>query len=110
MGNECIIKAFEGTVDRCPIVVQGKATKVKHDGKTIFKKIDNPFNAGLYSSLCGSDIPYSLEVSARNEYDVVMGVRHKEYLIEGVQFDPSSLLTVSGSQIIDNLLKEVGRK
>ena len=109
-GQGCIIKAFEGRVDRCPMVKHGRIAKVKHDGKTIFKKLENPFNAGLYNSLCSSDVPYSLEVSARSENDIVMGVRHKDYFVEGIQFDPSSLLTVSGSMIIDNLLKEVSKK
>ena len=109
-GCQHIIEAFEGKVNRSPTVLHGRATKIEHDDKTIFKKIDNPFNAGVYNSLSGSDIPYDLEVSARSENDVVMGVRHKESFVEGIQFDPSSLLTVSGSLIIENLLKEVWKK
>lgn len=109
-GSECIIEAFEGKVNRSPTVLHGKTTKIEHDDKTIFKKIDNPFAAGVYNSLSGSDISYDLEVSARSSNDIVMGVRHKETFVEGVQFDPSSLLTVSGGLIIDNLLKEIGKK
>jgi len=108
-GNLCIIDAFEGKVNRS-LIMHGKLTEVRHDGKTIFKKLDNPFNAGTYNSLSGSDIPLSLEVSARSSNDVVMGVRHKEYFVEGIQFDPSSLLTVDGGLIIENLLKEVDKK
>jgi anthranilate synthase/aminodeoxychorismate synthase-like glutamine amidotransferase len=110
LGNECIILAFDGKVSRSPVINHGKITKIKHDGKTIFKDIENPFNAGSYNSLSGYEIPYSLEVSARNEFDAVMGVRHKEYSVEGVQFNPESVLTAAGGLIIDNLLKEIEKK
>jgi len=110
LGLSCIIEAFEGKVNRSSIINHGKITKIDHDGKTIFKKIDNPFNAGTYNSYSGSDIPLDLEVSARSQNDIVMGVRHKEYFVEGIQFDPGSILTVDGSLIIDTLLKEVGKK
>jgi anthranilate synthase/aminodeoxychorismate synthase-like glutamine amidotransferase len=109
-GCGCIIEAFEGKVDRSPVINHGKIIKVNHDDKTIFKKINNPFNAGVYSSLSASDVPYDLEVSARNENDIVMGVRHKECFVEGIQFDPGSLLTADGSLIIENLLNEIGKK
>jgi anthranilate synthase/aminodeoxychorismate synthase-like glutamine amidotransferase len=109
-GCECIIWAFEGKVSRTPVINHGRITKINHDGKTIFKKMDNPFIAGLYNSLSASDVPYSLEVSARSENDIVMGVRHKECFVEGIQFHPESLLTAQGSLIISNLIKEVGKK
>ena len=109
-GCECIIEAFEGKVNRSPVINHGKITKINHDDKTIFKKIGNPFDAGTYNSFSGSDIPFDLEVSARSSNDIVMGVRHKECFVEGIQFDPASLLTVSGSLIIENLLKEVEKK
>jgi len=60
--------------------------------------------------LTTSDVPYSLEVSARSENDIVMGVRHKECFVEGIQFNPESLLTVHGNLIIENVIKEVGKK
>lgn len=110
LGHECIIEAFDGKVNRCPLIHHGKITKVRHDDKTIFKKLGNPFNAGTYNSLSGLDIPYSLEVSARSENDVVMGVRHKEYFVEGIQFHPESLLTAEGGLIIENVIKEAGKK
>jgi anthranilate synthase/aminodeoxychorismate synthase-like glutamine amidotransferase len=109
-GCECIIEAFEGKISKSAVINHGKIIKVSHDDKTIFKKLDNPFNAGVYHSLAASDVPYELEVSARNENNIVMGIRHKECFVEGIEFDPSSLLTVSGNLIIDNLLKEVGKK
>lgn len=110
LGHLCIIEAFEGKVNKASAINHGKLTKIKHDGKTIFKKIGNPFAAGAYSSLVAVDVPYALEVSARSENDAVMGVRHKEAFVEGIQFDPSSLLTVSGSLIIENVIREVGKK
>ena len=110
LGHECIIEVFEGKVNRAPVINHGKMTQVKHDAKTIFKKIPSPFNAATYNSLSVSDVPYSFEVSARSENDVVMGVRHKECFVEGIQFNPESILTLQGSLIIENLLKEVGKK
>ncbi len=107
-GMHFIIEAFEGKVSRS--ASYGSLSKINHDGKTIFKKLENNFEAGVYNILSATDIPYSFEVSARNENGVVMGIRHKEAFVEGIQFDPSSLLTVSGSLIIDNLLKEIGKK
>lgn len=109
LGHLCIIEAFEGKVNRNNIH-SGKIIKVTHDDKTIFKKLQSPFDAGSYNSYSGSEIPLSLEVSARSENDIVMGVRHKEYFVEGVQFNPESLLTVDGSLIISSVLKEVGKK
>lgn len=107
LGHLCIIGAFEGRVDKAPVVAYGDSSKIKHDEKTIFKNLENPFYAGRYYSLAAVEVPYSFEVSARSESDVVMGVRHKEFFVEGIQFDPSSILTPSGSRIIENLIKEI---
>ena len=110
LGHLCIIEAFEGKIGRSPVISHGKTAKIKHDGKTIFKKIDDPFIAGTYNSLSASDVPYSLEVSARSENDAVMAVRHKEAFVEGILFHPESILTEQGSLIIENLLREIGKK
>ncbi|MCH8872610.1 hypothetical protein IH824_07545 [candidate division KSB1 bacterium] len=67
-------------------------------------------NSGCFNSLSGLDVPYDLEVSARDENDTVMGVRHKECFVEGIQFHPESILTPKGSLFIENLLKEVEKK
>ena len=107
LGHLCIIEALGGKVDKSIEIMHGKPSKISHDGKSIFKKLENPFQAGNYSSLAGVEIPYSLEVSARNENDMIMGVRHKEHFTEGIQFDPSSILTPAGGLIIDNLIKEI---
>ena len=88
LGHKCIIEAFGGKVDRASETIHGKSSKIFHDGKTIFKNLENPFNAGRYHSLAGLEIPDCLEISARTENNIVMGVRHKEYFVEGVQFHP----------------------
>lgn len=105
LGHQCIIEAFNGVVGMSPEVFHGKPSKVTHDKKTIYKNIDNPFQAGRYHSLAGLKIPNGLAVSAKTDRDVVMSVRHKEFFIEGVQFHPESILTPSGGMIIENLLE-----
>ena len=110
LGHQCIIEVFGGKVDGSPVILHGKTVKISHDGKTVFKKTNDPFIAGRYNSLSGLDIPYSLEVSARDNHGAVMGVRHKEGFAEGIQFHPESILTPSGSVLIETLLKEASRK
>lgn len=107
LGHQCIIEAFDGVVGRCKEVLHGKPSKVTHDQKTIYKALENPFQVGRYHSLAGLKIPDELEVSARSDTQVVMGVRHKKHFIEGVQFHPESILTPSGGLIIGNLLSMV---
>ena len=109
LGHECIIEALGGSVGRSPVVVHGKTAKITHDGKTIFKKMGS-FIAGRYNSLSASEVPYALEVSARDENDIVMGVRHKSCFVEGLQFHPESILTPEGSVLIENILREAGKK
>ena len=107
LGHQCIIEAFGGKVDRASETIHGKCSEIFHDGKTIFKNLENPFNAGRYHSLAGLNIPNTLEVSARTKNDIVMGIRHKEYFIEGVQFHPESILTPSGVKIIKNIIVRI---
>ena len=109
LGHQCIVEAFGGIVDRCKEVLHGKPCKVTHDKKTIYKNIENPLQAGRYHSLAGIKIPKEVEVSAKSDTGVVMGVRHKKYFVEGVQFHPESILTPSGGLIIENLLSMVGK-
>ncbi len=110
LGNGCIIEAFEGKIGKAPEVSFGKQSKISHDGKTIYKKMDNEFNAVAYHPLAAVEVPYCLEVSARSENNIIMGVRHKEHFVEGVQFNPGSILTPEGSVIIENLISEVSKK
>lgn len=107
LGHQCIIEAFNGIVGRAPEVFHGKPSKVTHDKKTIYKNLENPFQAGRYHSLAGSKIPDELAITAKSERNVVMGVRHNKFFVEGVQFHPESILTPSGGLIIRNLLEEI---
>ena len=109
LGLQCIVEVFGGVVGKAKETIHGKASKINHDNKTRFKGIENPFSAGRYHSLCALDLPYVLEVSARSESDIVMGVRHKKYFVEGVQFHPESILTPVGGLIIENLIKKIQR-
>ena len=108
LGHQCIIEAFEGKVSRAVEIVHGKPSTIQHDNEGIFKGIENPFQAGRYHSLAGTDIPYCLEISARTaDKDIVMAVRHKENEVMGVQFHPESILTPIGGLLIDNIISKV---
>ena len=107
LGHQAIIEAFGGVVNRCKEVLHGKPSKVTHDQKTIYKNIENPLQVGRYHSLAGLKIPDELEVSARSDSNIVMGVRFKKDFVEGVQFHPESILTPTGGLIIENLLSMV---
>ncbi len=106
LGHQCIIEAFGGEVDRCSETLHGKPSKIEHDGKGIFKNMENPFQAGRYHSLAALKVPDELEVSAKTK-DIVMAIRHRDHDIVGVQFHPESVLTPIGGKIIDNLLEVV---
>lgn len=107
LGHQCIIEAFGGIVNRAPEIIHGKPSKIKHDNQGIFKDLEDPFQAGRYHSLVAVEIPYCLEVSARTVLkSLVMGVRHKEFPIFGVQFHPESVLTPIGGLIIENIIRE----
>ena len=107
LGHQCIVEAFGGEVGKASETVHGKPSQIKHDGKTLFKGLENPFQAGRYHSLTGLNIPSCLEISAKSK-EIVMGVRHKEFFIEGVQFHPESILTREGGKMIENLIKLCG--
>lgn len=106
LGHQAIIEAFGGKVDRAPEIVHGKPTKIEHDGEGIYKGVENPLQAGRYHSLSGIEIPDCLDVTVKVN-DIVMGVKHKNYFIEGVQFHPESILTPAGGKIIENLIMRV---
>ena len=107
LGHECIVEAFGGKIDRAPIPIHGKHSKIYHDGKTIYEKIFNPMLGGRYHSQVGYDIPESLEISSKTKDGIVMGVRHIDYFVEGVQFHPESILTPEGGILIQNIIKMV---
>src|SRR3989338_5455250 len=107
LGHQCIIEAFNGKVDRAFEVLHGKPSKVTHDSKSVFKSIESPLQVGRYHSLAGITVPQELIVSAKTDSGIVMGVRHKKFFVEGVQFHPESILTPNGGLIIENLIGEL---
>ena len=106
LGHQAIGYAFGGDVVRAPVLMHGKVSTVKHDGRGIFNGVSQPFVAGRYHSLVVADpVPDVLEISARTEDGVVMGLRHRELPIHGVQFHPESVLTGEGRKILRNFLE-----
>jgi len=107
LGHQSIGQVFGGRVVRAPQLFHGKSSAVQHDGKTIFAGLDQPFNAGRYHSLVveDNDLPLCLEVSARTADGVIMGLRHREMKVEGVQFHPESIMTTEGKKLLENFLK-----
>jgi para-aminobenzoate synthetase component 2 len=107
LGHQAIGQAFGGKVIRAPELMHGKASKVSHDGKTIFAGLSDEFVAGRYHSLIveRESLPACLQVSAQTADDVIMGLRHRELKVEGVQFHPESILTSEGKQLLANFLK-----
>lgn len=110
LGFHLLIEAFGGKVDRIFNINMGKQLKVEHDNGTIFNGIKNPMTAGVYHTHDATYVPYSFEISARTKKGTVMAVRHKESLIEAVQFHPESIITIDGGKIIDNLLGLLQKK
>lgn len=107
LGHQAIGQAFGGKVIRAPELMHGKASEVRHDGKTIFAGIVDQFLAGRYHSLIveKETLPSCLEISAYTANDIIMGLRHRELKVEGVQFHPESILTSDGKQLLANFLK-----
>jgi anthranilate synthase/aminodeoxychorismate synthase-like glutamine amidotransferase len=106
LGHQCIGQVYGGDVVRAPQVMHGKTSEIQHDGQGIFDGMPNPFTATRYHSLVveRDSVPDSLEISAESADGLVMGLRHREHPIEGVQFHPESILTESGHQLIRNFL------
>jgi anthranilate synthase component 2 len=106
LGHQGIGVAFGGSVVRAPQLMHGKVSSVEHDGRGIFRGVSQPFTAGRYHSLVVADpLPEALEAAARTEDGTLMGVRHREYPIHGVQFHPESVLTGAGRQLLQNFLE-----
>lgn len=107
LGHQSLVEVFGGKVVRAPRLMHGKTSLVHHDGKTILANMPEPFEAGRYHSLIAQPdtLPSELEVSARTSEGEIMGVRHKTYTIEGVQFHPESVLTPQGPQLMGDFLK-----
>lgn len=106
LGHQAIGYAFGGTVARAPSLMHGKTSTLEHDGRGVFAGVAQPFVAGRYHSLVVTEpLPPLLEVSARADDGVVMGLRHRERPIHGVQFHPESVLTGEGKKILRNFLE-----
>ncbi len=106
LGHQCIAAAYGGAIDRAPVgPVHGKTSEITHDDSGVFKGLPSPFIATRYHSLAlEGEVPSSLEVTARSSDGVVMGLRHKELDVEGVQFHPESVLTIEGPKLLQNFL------
>jgi 4-amino-4-deoxychorismate synthase (2-amino-4-deoxychorismate-forming) component II len=111
LGLQCIGEAFGGKVVRADRLMHGKTSPIIHDGKTIFVGIPCPFEAMRYHSLLvdPASIPPTLEISARTAENEIMGLRHKEHAVEGVQFHPESILTFEGKHLLQNFLGSLDR-
>jgi anthranilate synthase/aminodeoxychorismate synthase-like glutamine amidotransferase len=107
LGHQAIGEAFGATVTRAPAQMHGKTSNIRHDGKGVFAGLSNPFVATRYHSLVvlAETVPPDLEITARAEDGQVMGLRHRRFPVEGVQFHPESILTVEGKRLLANFLQ-----
>ena len=111
LGHQSIGAAFGGEIIRAPYLMHGKTSLIHHDGRTLFEGLINPFEATRYHSLVirRETLPDCLEISAWTEAEgvtgIIMGVRHKQFLIEGVQFHPESILTTVGKDLLRNFIR-----
>ncbi|MGD9677822.1 MAG: aminodeoxychorismate/anthranilate synthase component II [Vulcanibacillus sp.] len=109
LGHQAIAQAFGGEIIQSELLKHGKTSYIYHDNKTIFQGVPNPFIAGRYHSLIVNkeNFPSCLEVTAWTDKGEIMGLRHKEFPLEGVQFHPESILTNQGKRILENFLTSV---
>ena len=107
LGHQAIGEAFGGKVLRAPYLMHGKTSRIHHDRQTVFKDLPQNFTATRYHSLIveRESLPDELEISATTPDGIIMGLRHKKYKIEGVQFHPESILTDSGKNLLRNFLR-----
>jgi anthranilate synthase/aminodeoxychorismate synthase-like glutamine amidotransferase len=112
LGHQLLGRIFGAAVDRAPEPVHGRPARVRHDGRGVFVDVPLPFEAGCYYSLAivESTLPAELEVSARDDAGVIMGVRHATLPAEGVQFHPESIMTEAGERILANFLNHGGSR
>jgi anthranilate synthase component II len=111
LGHQCIGAAFGGRIVRADRIMHGKTSPIRHDGRTLFGGLPDPFDATRYHSLLieRATVPDCLEISAWTDEGEIMGVRHREYVLEGVQFHPESILTLEGKRLLKNFL-DVSRR
>ena len=106
LGHQCIGAAYGGVVGYAGEIMHGKSSMIHHDGKGVYKGLPNPFEAIRYHSLAiqQEDFPECLDVTARTDNGIIMGVRHKEYSVEGFQAHPESIMTPEGKNLLRNFL------
>ncbi len=107
LGHQSLAVAFGGEVIRADRLMHGKTSMIHHDGKTVFRDLPNPFEATRYHSLIvkRETLPECFEISAETAEGEIMGLRHKKFGVEGVQFHPESILTAAGKDLLRNFLK-----
>ena len=107
LGHQCIVQQQGGEIVRAERLMHGKTSRIKHDGKTVFEGISQPFEVGRYHSLCAASesLPDTLEITAETDSGVIMGVRHLAQRTEGVQFHPESILTPEGDTLMTNFMR-----
>ena len=107
LGHQALVAVFGGNVVRAGRLMHGKTSAVTHDGRTVYAGLSQPFEAGRYHSLIAEDasLPAELEITARTAQGEIMGVRHRRFTIEGVQFHPESILTPEGPTLMANFLR-----
>ena len=110
LGHQSIVEVFGGEVVRAGRLMHGKVSSVEHDGRGVFAGAPHPMEVGRYHSLIAKpeSLPAVLEVTARTPEAEIMGVRHREYTVEGVQFHPESVLTPDGPRVLENFLRASG--
>ncbi|MBM4278375.1 MAG: aminodeoxychorismate/anthranilate synthase component II [Deltaproteobacteria bacterium] len=110
LGHQCIGAVFGGRIVQASCLMHGKSSAIYHDGKTIYKSLSNPFSAIRYHSLLieRKSLPDCLEISAETEEGEIMGIRHKGFAMEGVQFHPESIMTQGGKILLKNFLDMEG--
>ena len=110
LGHQCIGEVYGGEVVRAPEIMHGKTSLIRHEGRGVFEGLPNPLEATRYHSLVvdRASVPDALEITAETDDGIVMGLRHREHDVEGVQFHPESILTVAGHDLLSNFLRRCG--
>ena len=109
LGHQAIGEVFGGKIIRAEKIVHGKTSKIKHRGEGIYKNLPNPLTVGRYHSLIidRDSLPSELEITSELEDGTIMGIRHREFNVEGIQFHPESILTPDGKTLMQNFLEEL---
>ena len=107
LGHQCLVQHFGGDIVRAERLMHGKTSMASHDGRTVYEGLSQPFKVGRYHSLCAepASLPAALELTAQTASGEVMGVRHRELPLEGVQFHPESILTPEGDRLMANFMR-----